>query len=63
MKIVIDMLIGLRKLQADMAIEHLSKFQSAEGLMQLNGMYRGIQASIDYIEKALEDENDRRDNL
>lgn len=59
MKIVIDILIGLRKLQAETAAEHLSRFQSAEALMQLNGMYRGLGAAIEQIEQALKDEQDK----
>lgn len=59
MKIVIDILIDLRKRQAEMVAEHLSHFQSAEALSQLNGMYRGLSYAIEQIEQVLKDEQDR----
>lgn len=59
MKIVIDILIGLRKLRDDTAADHLSKVNSPEVLTHLNGVYRGLNHAIAYIEQALQDEQDK----
>jgi len=62
-KIVVDILTGLRKKQDDMAREHLSRANSSESLLALNGMYRGLSYAVEYIEQALREEDERQDSL
>ena len=63
MKIIADILIGLRKQQDDMAREQLNRPNSADTLLTLNGKYIGLSRAIEYIEQSLRDEDDRQANL
>ena len=63
MKLVADILIALRKQQADLAKQHLSNANTGEALLVLNGMYRGMDLAIETIEQVVNDEDQRQSNL